>query len=361
MVNLFSWFFRCQSSDYNLLQMKQGLKRIINPWKTRFFKLLTSTFKNSDNLIELSKKGQHEVKRILVTRPNHRLGNQLLITPLIQFLEDEYPQAKIDLVINGHLAEILFAHYSNINQFYHLPKKPFKNLIEYFKVSLSIISNKYDLGIAGLDDSNSSKIFIKLSRAKHKIFNSGVQNSTTIHVAKEPIFNYCSALNKNIDDINYPKLKLKLTSEEIKIGHTILSSFFSTNLNTIAVFTNATRNKKISKEWWAELTTKLEEKFTNYNILEILPKENCSQLDFKYTHYLSSDLREIASVIENCFVFIGADSGVTHLATATNTPTFGLFNGATNPKLYGPYGKHKFVVDVRTFSLDDMIKQIEKL
>jgi heptosyltransferase-3 len=34
------------------------------------------------------------VARILVIRPNHRLGNQLLLTPLLQEIEKLYPAAK---------------------------------------------------------------------------------------------------------------------------------------------------------------------------------------------------------------------------------------------------------------------------
>ena len=37
-----------------------------------------SNFKN----IDTSKK--HEIKRVLICRPNHRLGNLLLTTPLVQ-------------------------------------------------------------------------------------------------------------------------------------------------------------------------------------------------------------------------------------------------------------------------------------
>src|SRR6476661_5387684 len=41
------------------------------------------------------------VRRIIVLRPNHRIGNTLLLTPLMQELEARFPQARIELVTAG--------------------------------------------------------------------------------------------------------------------------------------------------------------------------------------------------------------------------------------------------------------------
>ena len=55
-----------------------------------------------------------KVKRILITRPNGRLGNLLLITPLLQEIEAIFPDAKIDLFVKGGMASSLFRNYHNI-------------------------------------------------------------------------------------------------------------------------------------------------------------------------------------------------------------------------------------------------------
>ena len=57
---------------------------------------------------------KEEFRRILISRPNQRLGNLLLITPLIQELEETFPNAKIDLFVKGGLAPILFENYNSI-------------------------------------------------------------------------------------------------------------------------------------------------------------------------------------------------------------------------------------------------------
>jgi ADP-heptose:LPS heptosyltransferase len=51
----------------------------------------------------------------------------------------------------------------------------------------------------------------------------------------------------------------------------------------------------------------------------------------------------LASVIEGCRLFIGNDSGITHLAAALGVPTVAIF-GPTDPKRWAPRGKHVAVV-----------------
>ena len=56
------------------------------------------------------------------------------------------------------------------------------------------------------------------------------------------------------------------------------------NKKTILIFTYATGSKCYSKDWWNSFYEKLKFRYNDsYNILEILPVENVSQIDFKTT------------------------------------------------------------------------------
>ncbi|MEH6545360.1 MAG: glycosyltransferase family 9 protein [Sneathiella sp.] len=46
---------------------------------------------------------------------------------------------------------------------------------------------------------------------------------------------------------------------------------------------------------------------------------------------------EAATILSQCALFVGNDSGLMHTATAVNIPTVGLF-GIGRPKVYGPWG-----------------------
>ena len=54
-------------------------------------------------------------------------------------------------------------------------------------------------------------------------------------------------------------------------------------------------------------------------------------------------VRLLAGVLSQVALFLGHDSGVTHLAAATGAPTIALF-GATDPRLWAPVGPRVEVV-----------------
>ena len=49
-------------------------------------------------------------------------------------------------------------------------------------------------------------------------------------------------------------------------------------------------------------------------------------------------LDELAAIIKQCSLFVGNDSGITHLAAGVGTPVVALF-GPTDPRVWGPRGK----------------------
>ena len=333
----------------------------LNPLKNKIFKVLTGSFRNSKRINLLESLPRDSEIKVLITRPNHRLGNQLLITPLIQEINKQFPNCKIHLIVNGNLSYILLSNYHCVETIFNLPKKPFNNIIDYLIKSISLISNQYNIAIVGYEDSNSSKIFVKLSRAKFKIYNSGTTKlNRPEHIAKIPIYN----LRKFLDPSDYltdryPKLSIKLSRQEIEKGNQRIKALFNSNKKTICIFTFATGNKCLSKKWWLKFYKELKTEFTNFNVLEILPNENVSQINYESVHFYSNNLREIASVIENSVVFIGADSGIMHLSSSTNTTTFGLFN-VTDPKTYGPYGGNNIPLDTNSVKINEILERIKE-
>ena len=333
----------------------------LNPLKNKIFKVLTGSFRNSKRINLLESLPRDSEIKVLITRPNHRLGNQLLITPLIQEINKQFPNCKIHLIVNGNLSYILLSNYHCVETIFNLPKKPFNNIIDYLIKSIILISNQYNIAIVGCEDSNSSKIFVKLSRAKFKIYNSGTTKlNRPEHIAKIPIYN----LRKFLDPSDYltdryPKLSIKLSRQEIEKGNQRIKALFNSNKKTICIFTFATGNKCLSKKWWLKFYKELKTEFTNFNVLEILPNENVSQINYESVHFYSNNLREIASVIENSVVFIGADSGIMHLSSSTNTTTFGLFN-VTDPKTYGPYGGNNIPLDTNSVKINEILERIKE-
>jgi ADP-heptose:LPS heptosyltransferase len=334
----------------------------LNHFKKKILDFFTGSFQNPKRVEEIKNLPRDSNIKVLISRPNHRLGNQLLLTPLIEEVKKAFPNCKIHLVVNGNLSSILFSQDKYIENVFNLPKKPFNNIFKYISKSVSLISTKYDIAIAADENSNSSKIFVKLSRAKFKIYDSGTNDlHKPLHIAKIPVFNFKTLVNPSEDlkDYKYSKLSIALTNEEIEKGNLLIRKLFDNNKKTICIFTFATGNKCHSQEWWSRFYEELKTNFADFNILEMLPIENVSQIDFKSTHFYGKDLREIASIIENSVVFIGADSGMMHLSASTNTTTIGLFN-VTNPKVYSPYGNKNQSIETNSVQISEIIEIVKK-
>ena len=301
-------------------------------------------------------------QKILVCRPNHRLGNLLLVTPIIQELVEAYPSSEIDLFVKGSIAPEIFKNYSNIHKIIELPKKPAKALIQYVNAWLSISRTSYDLVINVDRNSASGRLATKFANGRYKIFGAPPEQSEpdlqAQHIAKYAVFEFrkfLSRLNSEISSRQVPPLNLKLSKEEEQIGLKKLAKLIDHNRQTICLFTHATGEKCYSESWWKSFYKRLKFEFPDFNIIEILPIENISRLSFAAPTFYSKDIREIGSLIANTRAFIGADSGMMHLANAVQTPTIGLFC-VTSEKLYGPYGNHSTGLNTCRCSTEDCIK-----
>jgi ADP-heptose:LPS heptosyltransferase len=129
---------------------------------------------------------------------------------------------------------------------------------------------------------------------------------------------------------------------------------------TICLFTYATGKKCYSDSWWQGFYDKLKAAFPQFNIVEILPIQNISKLSFKAPSFYSMDIREIGSLIVNTLVFIGADSGIMHLASAAQVPTLGLFS-VTNQSLYAPYNDNSIAKNANATNTDECIQLVRNI
>jgi len=340
----------------------------INQVRRYLTQYLTKNIGNSQLANNIDANDNIAVKRVLICRPNHRLGNLLLITPLVNEVVAIFPDCKIDLFIKGNLGPIVFKNYKNIDNIISLPRKPFKKPIKYFKVWKSLKKKHYDLVINVVEKSSSGKIATKKAQSKYKVYgkieeDSKIQYDNYEHIAKKPIYSlrhYLAQFGFSFVNDKIPSIDLKLSDIELAKGRKIVDDLVNPNKKTICLFTYATDDKCYSETWWLKFFEKLKTEFQDYNFLEVLPVENISMLNFKIPSFYSKDIREICSVIANTAVFIGADSGIMHLASASHTPTVGLFSRA-NQKEYQPFNNKSIAINTNNISNDACINIIKTI
>jgi len=340
----------------------------INVFRRGLMRNLTKNIGKARSQGDIILVDKNDIKKILICRPNGRLGNLLLITPLVQEVTEIFPNCKVDLFVKGTLAPIIFENYDNIGKIIDLPRKPFKSLLKYLNVWISIKKQNYDIAINVDQNSSSGRLAVQFSNAKYKFFGDSNEETQFVksdyeHIAKYPVYNFRNYLTQ----LRFPKsnkiiapLDLKLSSFEMTEGKRILNDLFHNDKKTICIFTYATGEKCLSEEWWGKFYAQLKEEYKNYNIIEILPVENVSQIAFKAPTFYSKDIREIGAVIANADLFIGADSGIMHLASAVQTPTIGLFS-ISKIKKYEPYDNSSIGVDVKLYTKKDYLKVINSI
>ena len=354
-------------NEYNLRITMGGLKKV-NVVRRNIMRSLTRNIGVTNLEKDFKLKEKPEIKRILIIRPNKRLGNLLLITPLLQEVNEAFPNCKIDIFVRGGLAPILFENYSNVDRIIKLPGKPFKELIKYSLAWLSVKKKRYDMVINVVNSSSSGRLSTKFATAKFKHFGDVSDKikemyTDSNHMAKYPVYNFryfLSKLGYEKNDKPVPPLNLRLSDKELEQGKQIVKDIVKNDKKTIAIFTFATGDKCYKPEWWNPFYERLQAEYANdYNIIEILPVENVSQIDFKAPTYYSKEIREIGGVMAACEVFIGADSGMMHLAASSLVPTIGLFS-YTNPATYGPYNKGSESINTNNTTMDSWIESINK-
>lgn len=312
--------------------------------------------------------GHFRIKRVLICRPNHRLGNLLLITPLLQELSATFPDAKLDLFVKGTIAPVLFRNYPNIDRIIQLPKKPAKEIIRFFKAWLAVRNRHYDIVMNVVFNSSSGRICAQTADATYRFLGDidpviPLTFTDHDHMAKFPVYSFRHFIKKlgyqpRIEPV--AALDLNLQPDELTEGRMRLKELVKNERPTIAIYTYATGLKCYDQEWWTDLYARIQRKFPAYNIAEILPVENVSQIGFQAPAFYSKQLREIAALIANTAVFIGADSGMMHLASASGTPVVGLFK-SPNMATYAPYNEGSVGVNTTDANPDDCVRAIEKI
>lgn len=309
-----------------------------------------------------------QIKKVLICRPNHRLGNLLLITPLVQEVTNTFPDCQIDLFVKGRIAAQIFKNYENIDQIIQLPDKPFSNIIKYIYAWIRVRRRKYDWAINANLGSSSGKLAVLIANSPNKFFGEyNEQYDLTYwdydHAAKKQIYNlreYMLGIHAIENTHKIPLLNLRLDEKEISIGKNKIERITNNNKKTISLFTNATGEKCFSETWWCEFYIKMQDAFPDCNIVEVLPISNISKLVFQAPTFYSKDIREMGALIANTDLFISADCGVMHLASAVGTPTIGLFS-VTSEKQYGPYNLNSRAININLVSdreIFELIKQI---
>ncbi|MEO7065929.1 MAG: glycosyltransferase family 9 protein [Rhodanobacter sp.] len=297
------------------------------------------------------------IHRVLVCRPNHRLGNSVLISPLIAEIEALYPGAEIDL-LGSQATESLYSDRFRVHSVFVLPQKIARHLWLSLRVLRALRRCRYDLAIDACEGSQSGRIVLALAHATYKLgFPDPHLNPESAwhalewpaHLAHRSVFLLRHAYAGSTGAA-YPALNLETVPAERQVAAKVLAQICAGGNGhyaaTVGIFPNATGAKCYSEQWWNQFVGTFQTLCPQVQLIDVLAAHGRSQLGSQLPFYYSRDLHRMTAMISCMDGFISADCGVMHLATASGTPTFGMFS-VTDPAKYAPYGSASAALDTR--------------
>lgn len=308
------------------------------------------------------------IHRVLICRPNHRLGNAVLISSLLAEVEALYPGAEIDLVSGGDAAQSLFADRFQVRRVFSLPRKVVRHPWSTIVLLRRLRRDSYDLAIDACNGSQSGRLLLAIVKARFKL---GFPDASTRagsawqgwscpdHLGQRSVFLLRAACAVGTVGRDCIPLNLRLSDAERQQARQALDAVFHASPRhaatrpVIGIFANATGAKRYGEEWWTRFMTALLVRHPDLLIVDVVAEHGRTQLGGNFDSYYTRDLRRLASVIANMDGFISADCGVMHLATASGAPTLGLFS-VTCSKKYGPYGPANAAIETRDMSAADV-------
>lgn len=300
-----------------------------------------------------------EICRIAVLRPNHRLGNIILLTPLISELERMFPGAEIELVTAGQAARAVFSQFRQVSAVHAFPARSYRRPHEVIRRLMALKRRRFDLAIDPDVRSRAGRFLLNQIHARHRIgfrwdvpgrdrmlTHSAVVAAAPSHFALAPVYllRTAYALRARAPAAAsplMPMLTLHLTDAERHCGAgrlaAVLNSSHAGTQRSIGIYASATGSKCYPVGWWRQVIGALRLEVPGAPIVEFVPHDGVARLAGEIPTLFATDLRRLGGALAATFLVVSADCGIMHLASAAGARVLGLFK-VTEPARYAPYG-----------------------
>lgn len=296
---------------------------------------------------------------ILVRMPNW-IGDLVMATPILTDLRKQFPHASITAMCRRPLSELLEKEPS-INELFSFsrPSNGFERRDAERNIIEKIRKGDYDTGIL-LTNSFSSAWWFWQGKVRRRIGFSGHWRRLLLTEPLRPIPKGEAHLVDVYKQLLIPlgitpsdtAPRLFVSAEEIKSATKLLeqrgwrSGAPLIGINPGAAYGSAKCWPPEKFRTLAELLLKEGAQLVFFGDQSTAPlvKEICQGLPEQAMNLAGvTTLRELASLIHACSVFVTNDSGPMHMAAALKIPVVALF-GSTDEKSTGPYGQAQGVI-----------------
>jgi ADP-heptose:LPS heptosyltransferase len=305
-------------------------------------------------------------KNILIIRQHNQLGDMLAGVSLFSGIKEKYPDSRITLIA-GPQNYTAVEKNKYIDRLLVFNKKQLWNPL-YLKKLLDTFRNSYDIVVVPVTVSISftSNLLSRFSDAAFRIGPSSLNGKKNrsdflfnirieIDWTKQPDANVSEIILEILKPLNVIPLTLKseisFDQNDLNTAHYFLQSLNvkdSEKIIGLHVGAGKPQNHWSLKKYIEvieELNRNYNAKFyftgsrTDKEVIEYMRKN----LQVPAGYFLSKKIHEVAAVISVSDLFITNDTGIMHVAGATDTPQISIF-GPTNPYNWAPIGSNKHFI-----------------
>ncbi|MGC6512807.1 MAG: glycosyltransferase family 9 protein [Parvibaculales bacterium] len=276
------------------------------------------------------------MRQILFITSN-RIGDAILSTGLLGHIMQSEPDASITVAC-GPLAHDLFLHAPGVEDIHVMRKQKFAG--HWLELGAKVLGRRWHRVI---DLRGSATAYLLWARHRH-VLRANHTLPRVVHIGGVMGLTPPPAPRVWVDAVTRRKMDKMLPSDRpvLTIGSTSnwapkswMAESFAELVWELARPDGVLANAQIVLQGGPNEEKELAP------ILDALPPG-------QVTNLAGCDLITAAASMEKAALYIGNDSGLTHLAAAVGTPTLALF-GPTRDDLYAPWGAHTAIVRARAY------------
>ncbi len=299
-----------------------------------------------------------KVQRILIIRFGV-LGDVILTTPVIQYIKNKFPDAKVDFLIKTKY-HLLVKYHPAIDQIYTIEDN--STIKDLFATIKELNKNKYDLIIDLHANLRSFFVETFLNANYEKTYSKDIFKRRLLIALKINLFNkkkhvverYLKTIDNNFDPETLPlpeiytSLEIKQRVEQFLKTLNLKSDEILIGLNPGAIY--------FTKRWAVKKFVELGQLLLNqFNVRifllggkedKILSMEIAELLGEKAV-VLNGDLNilEVFELIKHLRFVLTGDTGLMHLTCASRIPVIALFGPTVQEFGFWPYGEKNIILE----------------
>ncbi|ARP94990.1 hypothetical protein CAL15_11745 [Bordetella genomosp. 13] len=270
----------------------------------------------------------HDVSRILVIRPNYRIGNAVISTAAIAPLQQRFPGATIDYLATDKTAAVFKG--LPLGHVHALSRSTLRRPWRAFGLLRRLRASRYDLAVQIEDGSLTGLLISRLVGARSTMGKPRGEACWYDVNLREPFqhaYDAAGVLARALGADSPPRPQIALSADEQARAARRIDALAASDEPVVALFVGGHADKVCPFPFWMELARGLNSERRKFMVfigpeeMKLAPQFEAAMRSLPYgavCHSLS--LRDFAATLAQASVLVTPDSGPMHLAAALRTP-----------------------------------------